>query len=126
MISRRKTVRGSLCLVLILAGGFGCGRGPESKRGSDGPGLFVASSEARSCDVVLQVEGNQELVVEFPGHVLGSFFQRGARVGVAATARKDAAIGYLTKGLSGEVTVDEIRCFDRAGDPISAPSVSLK
>jgi hypothetical protein len=121
--------RGALtmpCLLLLLVGGLGCGRGTSGKSEGGGPGLFVASSAARSCDVVLKVEGDKELLVQFPDHVLGSFFQRGARVGVAVIARSDVAIGYLTKGLSGDVSIDEVQCFDRAGDPISEPSVSLK
>lgn len=115
-----------LCLLLLVSSAWGCGRGDGGKAGSNGPGLFVASSAARSCDVVLKVESDKELLIEFPEDVLGSFFQRGARVGVAVTSRSDTAIGYLTKALGEEVTIDEAQCFDRVGEPISEPSVSLK
>jgi hypothetical protein len=86
----------------------------------------VASAGVRACDVVLKLDGDAELAVKFPDHVLGSSFQRGARVGVAVTAKGDGALGQFTKSLGAGVSIDEATCFDRAGKAVAQQGVSLR
>ncbi len=117
----------ALALVVTALLGIACS---DNKTSEQVRGLHSANPAVRACDVVLELEteldGELEFEPSFPEHVRGASFQRGARVGLSVTAKTDAALGTFTNALNMSASIQSSTCYDRAGQPVVDPKVSLR
>lgn len=83
---------------------------------------LVEDPNLRACDVLLKQE--DEATVAYDDSVIGHFAQRGNRLALAFTARKDVALSTPFT-VSGAFSVLEVTCYDREGKALSNSALQL-
>jgi hypothetical protein len=86
-------------------------------------------SEARACDLLIDVSDTRTLNVQF-GNARGSHFQRGSRLGIAVTAQADESLSLGTVAIEqsgdGGLSIIEAACYDREGNTLAEAPVELE
>ena len=106
--------------------------------GSCGPaplppgGPVVTDATVRSCDILLQVDGDEVPAVEFADGVRGQSIPQAPRLAISFAARADASLQggipftFRFKGAAGALTIVSEPCFDGAGLAVAGTPVELQ
>ena len=106
--------------------------------GSCGPapvppgGPVVTDATVRSCDILLQVDGDEVPAVEFADGVRGQSIPQAPRLAISFAARADASLQggipftFRFKGAAGALTIVSEQCFDSAGVAVAGTPVELQ
>jgi len=95
-----------------------------------GVGLGVSNVDVRACGLILELA---DVTVVFDASVTGRSKRDGTRLAIAFTANGDAAPSTVASiidatgtavDLSG-VTPTSVECFDRLGQPVATPGITL-
>jgi len=95
----------------------------------------VSNAAVRSCDLLIAETTRAVTGVTFPASAVGEHLRRAPRVAISFTRKADSnpAGAVATLQLAGAtaatpslLTLAETHCFDRAGEPVTAPGVRLE
>lgn len=95
-------------------------------------GPVVTDATVRSCDILLQVDGDEVPAVEFADGVRGQSIPQAPRLAISFAARADASLQggipftFRFKGAAGALTLVSEQCFDGAGVAVAGTPVELQ
>jgi len=103
-----------------------CGAPPNQP-----PGATVNDAAVRSCDILVQMAGDEVPAVDFANNVRGQSIPQAPRLAISFAARADAALTGTSpfslrfKGTASAVTLVSETCFDKDGRAIDGTPVVL-
>jgi hypothetical protein len=109
----------------------GCGTPSANRPADPSPGPTVADATVRSCDILVQMAGDEVPAVDFANNVRGQSIPQAPRLAISFAARTDEP---LTKGspfslrftgTASSVTLVSETCFDKTGKPVDGMPVVL-
>ena len=94
-------------------------------------GATVTDATVRSCDILVQMAGDEVPAVDFANNVRGQSIPQAPRLAISFAARADAALtgsspfSLRFKGTASAVTLVSETCFDKDGKAIDGTPVVL-
>jgi hypothetical protein len=119
---------GALMAFAAACGPDGCGCEPPPQVGN---GLTVAHAEARACDALFEVSGDEVPEVRFQAPVTGEFVPKAPRFAISFVANADASLEgqelarFVFTTTNDPPSLVESTCYDGAGNAIEGQPLRL-